>query len=154
MRLRKNRRQLSSSAHRCYSRSDPFDRKELRELFDSIYHEYPIGSFFLWDAEREHNHLFRQLVDLGVPPVGEHDDVSFILDGQQRITSLYVTLMGLTVNGNDYRNIVFDLQEQVFKDRSPDNKRYVSVADLWGPGAMRLSRQIDVGFVDAYDRCY
>ena len=41
-----------------------------------------------------------------------------------------------------------------FKDRPPDNKRYVSVADLWGPGALQLSRQIEVGFVDAYDRCY
>ena len=137
-----------------FQREYVWNKAKVRELFDSIYHEFPIGSFFLWDAEREHNHLFRQLVDLGVQPVGEHDDVSFILDGQQRITSLYVTLMGLTVNGTDYRNIVFDLKDQVFKDRSPDNKRYVSVADLWGSGAMRLSRQIDVGFVDAYDRCY
>lgn len=137
-----------------FQREYVWNKSKVRELFDSIYHEYPIGSFFLWDAEREHNHLFRQLVDLGVPPVGQHDDVSFILDGQQRITSLYVTLMGLTVNGTDYRNIVFDLKEQAFKDRPADNKRYVSVADLWGPGAMKLSRQIDVGFVDAYDRCY
>jgi len=137
-----------------FQRDFVWTKSKVRELFDSIYQEYPIGSFFLWDAEREHNLLFRQLVDLGVPPVSEHDDVSFILDGQQRITSLYVTLMGLTVNGTDYRNIVFDMKDEVFKDRSPDNKRYVSVADVWGPGAMRLSRQIEVGFVDAYDRCY
>lgn len=137
-----------------FQREFVWNKSKVQELFDSIYHEYPIGSFFLWDAEREHNHLFRQLVDLGVPAVGEHDDVSFILDGQQRITSLYVTLSGLTVNGIDYRNIVFDLKDQLFKDRPPDDKRYVSVADIWGPGAMRLSRKIDVGFVDAYDRCY
>ena len=80
--------------------------------------------------------------------------MSFILDGQQRITSLYVTLKGLTVNGTDYRNIVFDLKEEVFRDRSPDNKRYVSVSDIWGPEAMKLSRQIDENYVDAYDRCY
>ncbi len=110
-----------------FQREYVWNKAKVRELFDSIYHEYPIGSFSLWDAEREHNHLFRQLVDLGVQPVGEHDDVSFILDGQQRITVLYVTLMGRTVNGTDYRHIVFDLKDQVFKDRSPDNKRYVSV---------------------------
>lgn len=137
-----------------FQREYVWNRARVRELFDSIYHEFPIGSFFLWEAERGHNHLFRQLVDLGVPPVGPHDNVSFILDGQQRITSLYVTLMGLTVNGTDYRNIVFDLKEQVFKDRPADNVRYVVVADLWGPGAMKLSRQIDVAYLDAYDRCY
>ncbi|MDY0167608.1 MAG: DUF262 domain-containing protein [Thermoguttaceae bacterium] len=137
-----------------FQREYVWSKSKVRELFDSIYREFPIGSFFLWDAERRHNHLFRQLVDLGIPAVGDTDDVSFILDGQQRITSLYVTLKGLTVNGTDYRNIVFDLKEEAFKDRSPDNKRYVSVSDIWGPEAMRLSRYIDEGYVDAYDRCY
>lgn len=137
-----------------FQREFVWSKSKVRELFDSIYREFPIGSFFLWDAERRHNHLFRQLVDLGVSAVGDTDDVSFILDGQQRITSLYVTLKGLTVNGTDYRSIVFDLKEEAFKDRSPDNKRYVSVSDIWGPEAMKLSRQIDVGYVAAYDRCY
>lgn len=82
-----------------FQREYVWAKSRVRELFDSIYQEYPIGSFFLWDAERQHNHLFRQLVDLGIPPVGDTDDVSFILDGQQRITSLYVTLKGLTVGG-------------------------------------------------------
>ena len=102
-----------------FQREYVWPKTKVRELLDSIYHEFPIGSFFLWDAERKHNHLFRQLVDLGIPAVEDNDDVSFILDGQQRITSLYVTLKGLTVNGIDYRSIVFDLQEQVFKDAKP-----------------------------------
>jgi hypothetical protein len=137
-----------------FQREYVWSKSKVRELFDSIYREFPIGSFFLWDAERQHNQLFRQLVDLGIPAVGDTDDVSFILDGQQRITSLYATLQGLTVNGTDYRNIVFDLKEEKFKDRTPDNKRYVSVSDIWGPGAMKFSRLIDENYVAAYDRCY
>ncbi len=137
-----------------FQREYVWPKSKVRELFDSIYQEFPIGSFFLWVAGKDHNHLFRQIIDLGIPEVGEHDNVSFILDGQQRITSLYVTLKGRSVNGTDYRHIVFDLKEQNFKDRPPDNKRYVSVSDIWGPEAMKLSRKIDEEYVDAYDRCY
>ncbi len=93
-----------------------------------------------------------------VPPVDEHDSVSFILDCQQRITSLYVALMGLTVRQNgsvtDYGRICFDLKEEKFVDRPADNNRYVSVADIWGPDSMALSRQIDKAYVPAYDRCW
>ena len=49
-----------------FQREYVWSKSKVRELFDSIYSEFPIGSFFLWDAERRHNTLFRQLVDLGV----------------------------------------------------------------------------------------
>lgn len=124
------------------------------ELLDSIYREFPIGSFFLWKAPRDCNSLFRHTVGLGIPPVREDEDVSFILDGQQRITSLYVTLRGLRVNGNDYRSIVLDLQEEKFGRWTADNRRYVSVADIWGPNALSLSRGIDQVLQPAFDRCY
>jgi len=137
-----------------FQREFVWNKSKVRELFDSIYQEFPIGSFFLWDAERENNHLFRQLVDLGIPAVGKHDDVSFILDGQQRITSLYVTLKGLTINGVDYRHIVFDLRDQVFKDRPADNRRYVAVCDIWGVDAMMLSQQLPPEHIPAFSRCW
>ena len=34
--------------------------KKVLELFDSIYKEYPIGSFFLWKAGKGQSSLFRQ----------------------------------------------------------------------------------------------
>ncbi len=86
----------------------------MAELFDSIYKEFPIGSFFIWRAGREHNDLFRHAVELDLPPVKPNDDVAFILDGQQRITSLYVTLNGMQVQGTDYSKICFDLQDEKF----------------------------------------
>ena len=124
------------------------------ELFDSIYREFPIGSFFLWKAGRDNNRLFRHVVGLDVPPAGKHDDISFILDGQQRITSLYVTLKGLTVNEVDYSKIVFDLQDEKFGHREPDNRRYVAVCEIWGSNAMTISRQLDPKFQPAFDQCW
>jgi hypothetical protein len=97
-----------------------WEKTKVIDLFDSIYKEYPIGSFFLWKAERGFNHLFRHSVDLNVPPIRDDDDVCFILDGQQRVTSLYVTLMGLTARGTDYSRICFDVKEAKFTYREPD----------------------------------
>jgi len=57
-----------------------------------------------------------------------------ILDGQQRITSLYVAAKGLAIQANgksekDYKKICFDLDTQNFlvAKRSEDKKRVVSV---------------------------
>lgn len=141
-----------------FQREFVWPKSKIRELFDSIYREFPIGSFFLWKAGREHNGLFRHTVAFDLLPVGEHDSISFILDGQQRITSLYVALKGMAVRYDghvtDYGRICFDLKEERFVDRSPDNKRHVSVADLWGPNSMALSRQIDEDYITTYDRCW
>ena len=137
-----------------FQREFVWNKTKIRALFDSIYQEYPIGSFFLWQADQEHNTLFRHTVGLGVPPVDKHDSVFFILDGQQRITSLYVTLTGLTVNGTDYSKLSFDLEQEKFIDRRGDNNRYIAVCDLWGPDAMVLSRQIDEKYVPVFSRCW
>lgn len=137
-----------------FQREYVWKKSKVIELFDSIYKEFPIGSFFLWKAERKHNRLFRHSPDLNVPPVKEDDDVSFILDGQQRITSLYVTLCGLTAEGTDYSRICFDAKDERFTYRERDNKRYVSVADIWGPDALEIGEQIEKDYKAGYRRCY
>lgn len=137
-----------------FQRDYVWEISKVRKLFDSIYREYPIGSFFLWKAGRTHNSLFRQSpgLDLGSPR--EDDDVSFILDGQQRITSIYITLKGLSRLGSDYRHVCFDLKNEKFTFRAPDNRRYISVSDIWGPNALKLSREIDHSLVSSFERCY
>lgn len=137
-----------------FQREYVWEKTKVMDLFDSIYKEYPIGSFFLWKAGREHNGLFRHSIDQNIPKILEDDSVSFILDGQQRITSLYVTLRGLTASNTDYSRICFDLREEKFTHREPDNNRYIRVCDLWGAEALRLSRKIDVKYTDAFDRCF
>jgi hypothetical protein len=137
-----------------FQREYVWERTKVIELFDSIYKEYPIGSFFLWKAGREHNRLFRNSVDLNIPPAANDDDVSFILDGQQRITSIYATLMGLTVQGTDYSRVCFDLGEEKFVYREPNDKRFIRVADMWGENALKIGRRIEDQFGRAFDRCY
>ena len=136
-----------------FQRDYVWEKSRVVELFDSIYKEYPIGSFFLWKAGHEYNRLFRHAIDLNIPPIEKDDNVSFILDGQQRITSLYVTLMGLSVRGTDYGRICFDVKEEKFTHRAPDGRRYISVSELWQGRLLQIAKNVDEEHQDSLDKC-
>jgi len=136
-----------------FQRDYVWEKSRVVDLFDSIYKEYPIGSFFLWKAGQEYNRLFRHAIDLNIPAIEKDDNVSFILDGQQRITSLYVTLMGLSVRGTDYSRICFDVKEEKFTHRAPDSKRYISVSELWQGRLLSIAKNVDEAYQDALDAC-
>jgi hypothetical protein len=108
------------------------------KLLESIYLDYPIGSFFLWQAQQEYYNFYRDIPELHLPKPNKYDKLTFVLDGQQRIISLYVTVMGINLDKKDYKNICFDLDAKIKKDnevrffveKHPDNTRYISVSDL------------------------
>jgi uncharacterized protein with ParB-like and HNH nuclease domain len=79
--------------------------EQIERLFDSLLRDYPIGSFLFWHVERKNagNFQFYEFVreyherDNSHNPkanVSGKDDVTGILDGQQRLTSLYLGLKG------------------------------------------------------------
>lgn len=107
-----------------------WEKPKVVRLLDSIYHQFPIGSFFFWEAPRKYNKFFRNIAELHIPEPDERDDITFVLDGQQRITSLYAAVKGLTLEGMEYGNICFDLKEKEFVIRGPDNRRYISLHDM------------------------
>jgi hypothetical protein len=137
-----------------FQREFVWNTKKIMDLFDSIYKEFPIGSLFFWKAGKEHNRLFRHTVNFDTPTVGDDDTISFILDGQQRCTALYVTLNGLTVNETDYSRLCFDLQKEEFVERNADDQRYVSLSTLWGANAMMLSQQLPREHLPSYIQCW
>jgi len=78
---------------------------KIEMLFDSLLREYPIGSFLLWEVRKPDIHdkfTFYDLIrdfDVRKPhnvkvDLGYKDRIMGILDGQQRITSLVIGLMG------------------------------------------------------------
>lgn len=117
-----------------FQRDFVWERKRIQELLDSMYKEYPIGTIFLWEAPHKYNHLLRNVEYLQQPAIEAGRNYSLIVDGQQRLTSLYVAVHGLSTEGEDYRKIVVDLSprdsENIFQYREPDNKRWVSIRDL------------------------
>jgi uncharacterized protein with ParB-like and HNH nuclease domain len=78
---------------------------QIERLFDSLMRDYPIGSFLFWHVERKNagNFQFYEFMREYHERDNSHnqkanvsgkDDVIGILDGQQRLTSLYLGLKG------------------------------------------------------------
>lgn len=82
-----------------------WEPEQILKLFDSLLREYPIGSFLFWEVAKEKIHDF-QFYEF-VPSYSEKDKthnpkanvtgaqgVTCILDGQQRLTGLFIGLKG------------------------------------------------------------
>ena len=78
---------------------------QIERLFDSLMRDYPIGSFLFWHLEKErvHNYQFYHFIknyhqrDVKHNPKADikgENDIIAILDGQQRLTALYIGLKG------------------------------------------------------------
>jgi len=82
-----------------------WDTEQIERLFDSLMRDYPIGSFLFWLVEKANtgNYQFYEFIrdfhqrdkaHNAKANVTGQDDVIGILDGQQRLTSLYLGLLG------------------------------------------------------------
>jgi hypothetical protein len=79
-----------------FQRDFVWSKAKSAKLLDSIVKGYPIGTFILWKT----NERLRSIRNLGgvlLPETPKGDAVKYVLDGQQRLTSLFVTLKGLTI---------------------------------------------------------
>ena len=82
-----------------------WDVEQIARLFDSLMRDYPIGSFLFWHVPREKvgDYQFYEFVrdyhernrrHNPKANVSGENDITGILDGQQRLTSLYIGLRG------------------------------------------------------------
>lgn len=82
-----------------------WDTYQIERLFDSLMRDYPISSFLFWEVEKKNikNYQFYEFVreyherDNTHNPKANIDGesgITAILDGQQRLTSLYIGLKG------------------------------------------------------------
>ena len=82
-----------------------WDTYQIERLFDSLMRDYPISSFLFWevDGENKKSYQFYEFVreyherDHRHNPKADvrgESDITAILDGQQRLTSIYIGLKG------------------------------------------------------------
>jgi hypothetical protein len=100
---------------------------------------YPIGTFIFWKT-REELRTIRNIGGLTLPAPPEGDFVNYVLDGQQRLTSLFTILKGLTIqrddHADDYSECYIDLgathdEAIVITDRSgKKDHQVIRLADL------------------------
>ena len=110
-------------------------------LIDSILKGYPIGTFIFWRT-KERLRSIRNIGDYSLPNIDESESLLYVLDGQQRLTSLYACLRGVKVKRedekhDDFSKIYIDLtasdNDQIVKLEIGDllkEKKAISVLDL------------------------
>ncbi len=96
-----------------FQRGYVWERSKIVKLLNSIYEEHPIGSFFVWEASSDYKNLCREIPGIELRSTQEKS-FDFIIDGQQRITSLYVALKGKKIDNVDYSTICFNLDRKCF----------------------------------------
>ena len=83
---------------------------QITRLFDSIMLGYPIGTFLFWKVKKDivnenkysmyefikdyHDRDMNKNPAASRPLIGENNEIWAVLDGQQRLTSLYIALQG------------------------------------------------------------
>ena len=120
-----------------FQRGYVWNREQVRKMMSSLYNDYPIGGLLVWVTTTD-SEITRG--DGQLTP----GSVNLVLDGQQRITSLYGILKGkppqfFEGNSAAFTNLYFNLVDETFEFYAPvkmkDNSNWVSVTDLLQKGS-------------------
>ncbi len=127
---------LGSIALPEFQRGYVWNRDQVRGLMNSLYQKHPVGSLLVWETKTENADA------RGDGPLAA-GTVKLLLDGQQRITSLYGIIRGKPprfFSGNEqaFTGLYFNLEEEVFAFYAPlkmkQNPLWVNVTDLMREG--------------------
>jgi len=119
-----------------FQRGFVWNRDQVRALFDSLYRRHPIGGLLVWATSAE------QAVHRGEEELAS-GIVKLILDGQQRITSLYGVIRGKAPsffegNAQTFTGLRFHLESETFAFYQPlkmhDDPLWVDVTELMRQG--------------------
>jgi Protein of unknown function DUF262 len=122
-----------------FQRDFVWEKEQSAKLIDSILKGFPIGTFIFWKT-RDELRSYKEVGNHKLPETQKGDYVQYILDGQQRITSLYAIRKGIRITKDgkelDYKDIFIDLDyrsdndEQIVVTEKQGDKLYVSVHDV------------------------
>jgi hypothetical protein len=85
-----------------FQRDFVWSKAKSGKLLDSIVKGYPIGTFIIWKTN-ERLRSIRNLGGVSLPEAPKGDAVKYVLDGQQRLTSLFVALKGLMIKREELK---------------------------------------------------
>ena len=140
-----------------FQRSFVWDKLQTAKLIDSIIKGFPIGTFILWKTKEEMRH-YKSIGNDELLKTKKGETSFYILDGQQRITSLYAVRKGLLykfINKNgdkieiDYKDISIDLSmdpdadEEVVLISPPEEAPYISVHELLSGTFIKWMKRYD-----------
>ena len=124
-----------------FQRGYVWNRDQVRGFFDSLYRRHPVGGLLVWATESTSAaHRGDGTLAPGI--------VKLLLDGQQRITSLYGAIRGkppkfFDGNAQAFTGLHFHLETQTFKFYQPvemkNDPLWIDVSDLMKNGNAGLA---------------
>ena len=127
-----------------FQRGYVWNRDQVRELMNSLYRRHPVGSLLMWGTRPEN------VTARGDGPL-QPGYVKLLLDGQQRITSLYGIIRGKVppfFEGNPatFTGLYFNIRTEAFQFYAPLRMKqelgWISVTELMQKGVGGFSRII------------
>jgi len=127
-----------------FQRGYVWNRDQVRALFDSLYHRHPVGGLLVWVTES------RTAMHRGDGPLAA-GIVKLLLDGQQRMTTLYGVARGkppkfFDGNAHNFTGLRFHLDSENFEFyqlvKMKDDPLWVDVTELMKKGSAGLGSLI------------
>ena len=126
-----------------------WSNSKVRDLFDSMYRGFPVGYLLFWA-----NQAVQGVKQIGTADKQHHVPSLLIVDGQQRLTSLYAVFRGKKVFDEDYkerqieiafrpRDGKFDVADAAIR-RDPE--WIPNISEIWASG--KSSRKLVNDFID------
>ncbi|MBB4931111.1 hypothetical protein F4561_001931 [Lipingzhangella halophila] len=115
-----------------FQRGYVWNRDQVRGLMKSMYRGYPVGGLLMWETSAADI-----AVTGGIPGNGTH---LLLLDGQQRMTTLYAVIRGRPpkfFHGDEkvFTGLYFNVETQAFEYYAPSkmsgDSRWISVTELF-----------------------
>lgn len=125
-----------------FQRGYVWNGEQVRGLFDSLYRRHPVGGLLVWATESS------TAVHRGDGPLAA-GVVKLLLDGQQRMTSLYGVVRGrppkfFDGNAKAFTGLRFHLEDQLFAFYQPQKMEgdplWIDVTELMKNGTAGLSQ--------------
>ena len=150
-----------------FQRDFVWSKEQTAGLIDSLLKGFPIGAFTYWETTDELRHV-RDIGNYELPTVPSGHPVSYVLDGQQRITSLFAVRKGVVykrLDGAevDYNHISINLSLDPDGDHSvvfpsrPDGASVITVFELLNSDAFKLFRKYKLEeqqkHIETYKKC-
>ena len=121
-----------------FQRGYVWQRPQVKDMMNSLYRGYPIGSLLTWTTRAD------QVKVRGIDQSRTGSAIELLLDGQQRVTSLYGLIRGAPPsffegNAKAFTDLYFSLSDEEFEFFAPvrmrNNPLWVSVSSLFADGS-------------------
>ena len=127
-----------------FQRNFVWKRPDIKEFIDSVYREYPVGALATWESE--------QLLGTHENDATRPARTVYLLDGQQRVTSIYGVIRGgmppFSMGGDNLmEGLLFHVKDRVFayqgtkEVRDKSDGLWVNVSLLFQDGGLESERE-------------